>query len=363
MNPLSQALEQYNITPEDLEKAASVRIFQKVADAESIDLDQLSESQLDALFAHFEANVLPEIVGGEPSTEAKVASLSQDDVFTLFDKQADAEGLDLSGATDEQLADALEFFMENVLPAMAENGFEPVGSENSAEVEEAQAKLAEADILGRQMARGYADEMGKIAGGEMVHVLNKGSGHTIGNTLRQGGTIARRAVTGGFGRGVQAATIGAGVLGTAGAAALGYKGLKGRGEEKETTAGVQLSAEDVEILSQLAYTGDMYGLQKAAGLIKSAAVAQIGSIAPGVGERLRGVAARGMALARTNPKAALALLGGGGVAALGGGLALAHHRKSKSMEKETTASAVDFLVEDRAAELAAGWLTANGYGS
>jgi hypothetical protein len=356
MNPLSQALEQHNITPEDLEKAAGVRIFQKVAAAEGIDLAQLSDAQIEELFAHFEASVLPEIVGGEPSTEAKVASLSQEEVFDLFDKQAAAEGLDLSDASEEQLVAALGYFMENVLPAMAENGFEPVGAEKSAEAEEAQAKLAEADILGRQMARGYMDEIGKIAGaGDAAKaLLSRGAA-----AVRQGGHL----LSGKKLQGAGAAALGAGTAALgAGGAALGAKKLMGSKKEAGAPApAISLSAEDVEILQQLSESGDLAGLQKAAGIIKNAAAAQIGSAKPGIGERIRGAASRGVALARAHPRAA-AGIAVGGAAATGGAAALAHRMKSKSTEKDASA-ALDVLVEERAAELASGWLTDNGYGS
>ena len=71
MNTLADTLAQHNLTTEDIEKAASVRIFAKVAAAENIDLSQLTEPQIDELYAHFEANVLPGILSGnaaEPST-------------------------------------------------------------------------------------------------------------------------------------------------------------------------------------------------------------------------------------------------------------------------------------------------------
>ena len=97
-------LAESGVTQEDLEKAASARLFAEAAAAEGIDLSELSEDQAEELY-DFWAN------GGE-----------------YAEKSASAE---------EMLAEAA--------------------------VKEASAKLAEAEYIGRYMARVYADEMGKIA--------------------------------------------------------------------------------------------------------------------------------------------------------------------------------------------------------
>lgn len=98
-------LVESGVTQEDLEKAASARLFAEAAAAEGIDLSELSEDQAEELY-DFWAN------GGDTGEE----------------KYASAE---------EMLA--------------------------TAAVKEASAKLAEAEYIGRYMARVYADEMGKIA--------------------------------------------------------------------------------------------------------------------------------------------------------------------------------------------------------
>lgn len=97
-------LVESGVTQEDLEKAASARLFAEAAAAEGIDLSELTEDQAEELYA-FWAN------GGEE-----------------VEKAASAEDL---------LAEAA--------------------------VKEASAKLAEAEYIGRYMARVYADEMNKIA--------------------------------------------------------------------------------------------------------------------------------------------------------------------------------------------------------
>ncbi len=405
---LAETLAQHNITPEDLEKAASVRIVQKVASAEGIDLDQLSGAQLEELFAHFEQNVLSGLLGGEAQAagvEEKIASLTQEQAFELFDKQASAEGLDLSGASDEQLGAAFEYFVEHVLPVMAANDFEPVvpSAEKQAEVAEAQAKLAEADILGRQMARGYMDEMGKIATDAVPPSRQIGAAApTLRERASAGARSAASAVHGGAGRlgefvsrghltGGKAKALGYGLGAAAiGGTALGAKKLLGgkKPEEKESTASVTLTAEDVTILNQLAYSGDVEGLQKAASLIKSAAIAV--TDAGHEYEKSRGAAesaghGRMARAAReyTSEQPLLGHLQGMPLQALGHQLAARHGEykerkhgdkrqslnpfggwltKTKAEEADKKADAmIDTLVEDRAAELASAWLVENGY--
>jgi hypothetical protein len=118
-------LVESGVTQEDLEKAASARLFAEAAAAEGIDLSELSEDQAEELY-DFWAN------GGE-----------------YAEKSASAE---------EMLAEAA--------------------------VKEAGAKLAEAEYIGRYMARVYSDEMSKIAKDEMVHVPGKGRSVPGGSITR-----------------------------------------------------------------------------------------------------------------------------------------------------------------------------------
>jgi hypothetical protein len=101
-------LVESGVTQEDLEKAASARLFAEAAAAEGIDLSELTEDQAEELY-DFWAN------GGDA------------------EKSASAEDF----SAEEMLAEAA--------------------------VKEASAKLAEAEYIGRYMARVYADEMDKIA--------------------------------------------------------------------------------------------------------------------------------------------------------------------------------------------------------
>jgi len=264
MSALLQQLVESGVTPEDLEKAASVRIFEKVAAAQNIDLSALDESQQDELFDHFQEEVLPGMVGGdEPSKEAgaevtkellaKVAALSEDEKIALFEKQAAAEEVDLTALDEATLQGAYGHFLENTLPAMVANGGEPVGIETApdgagedkqAQAEEAAAKLAEAEILGRHMARSFRDELEKEAGvgSKAVDVLKypgrrmkeaiTGFPHGA-SSARSGGRVGltpRERVTAGL-KGVGAASVPAAVVG-----GTVYGGKKVRGKDKEAEA-------------------------------------------------------------------------------------------------------------------------------
>ena len=132
------SLEESGITQEDLEKAASARLFAEAAAAEGIDLNELSEDQAEELY-DFWAN------GGDAGEE----------------KYASAE---------DMLAEAA--------------------------VKEASAKLAEAEYIGRYMARVYADEMGKIAGNLDMDAIDPG-GHITRGVGHQGETRTMRGMAGG----------------------------------------------------------------------------------------------------------------------------------------------------------------------
>jgi hypothetical protein len=140
---LLEELESQGVTAEDLEKAASVRLFEKAAAAEGVDLDSLDADQVEELYAVFLSNQ-------SYSDNTKEASAMNDEIIDLFEKTAAAEGIDLDEMGDHELAELYNHYVENVLP-------EQVGEYD--EVGEAHDKLAEAEILGRHMARAYMDEL------------------------------------------------------------------------------------------------------------------------------------------------------------------------------------------------------------
>jgi hypothetical protein len=192
-------LQSRGVTTEDLEKAASVRLFEKAAAAEGVNLDNLSEDQVISLFEQFVS---------APTSSTKEASAMNNEIVELFEKTAAAEGIDLDEMSDEDLAELYEHYVENVLPLQLDGGSEKeaaaqvfdlfqktaaaegidldemsddeieglyehyvenvlplqIGDEDAEEkVADAQEKLAEAEILGRHMARAYADEIDKVA--------------------------------------------------------------------------------------------------------------------------------------------------------------------------------------------------------
>lgn len=331
MPELLTKLAQNGVTQEDLEKAASVRLFEKVASAQGIDLDKLTDEQVAGLYAQFESEILPTLVAGggegEPATvEQKIASLTEEQVFELFDKQASAEGLNPGEWTDEQLNNAFGYFLEEVLPAMAANDFEPVtvSAEKQAQIEETQAKLAEADILGRQMGRSFMDEVNKLAEmhvgehgtkreilsaaeaaaqGEKPGVAAKGLLERLGGHAKDGiDLIKRNPIKSGLG-----ATA---ALGAAGTGAY----LLHRHNQNKKTASVTLTPEDVLTLSKIAESGDMDKMREAAAAIKAKSEEK---------EEEKG--------------------------------------KGEESKEKKASSALDLVVQEQAVELANGWLRENGY--
>lgn len=145
-----QTNETYGITVEDLEKAASVRLFEKAAAAEGINLAELSESQVEDLYAAYQQH------SSEDNTPMN------DELIDLFEKQAAYEGVDLDGLSDDELAYVFNNFVENISDDSGDYGYED-DYQDDYEEEEAYEKLAEAEILGRHMARAYMDEIEKNA--------------------------------------------------------------------------------------------------------------------------------------------------------------------------------------------------------
>jgi hypothetical protein len=229
-------LQSRGVTTEDLEKAASVRLFEKAAAAEGVNLDNLSEDQVISLFEQFVS---------APTSSTKEASAMNNEIVELFEKTAAAEGIDLDEMSDEDLAELYEHYVENVLPLQLDGGSEKeaaaqvfdlfqktaaaegidldemsddeieglyehyvenvlplqIGDEDAEEkVADAQEKLAEAEILGRHMARAYADEIDKVA-------AEAAEGETLGARLKRYAKTGDEKVQN-FGRYI--ASIGAG---------------------------------------------------------------------------------------------------------------------------------------------------------
>ena len=157
MSLLSE-LEARGVTAEDLEKAASVRYFEKAAAAEGVNLDELDEGQVEELYASFIHNTASTV-----DDHSKEASAMDNEIVDLFEKTAAAEGIDLDAMDNDDLAELYAHYVENVLPEQIDEFGEFDEAEKDASEEEAYEKLAEAEILGRHMARAYMDEMDKDA--------------------------------------------------------------------------------------------------------------------------------------------------------------------------------------------------------
>lgn len=86
----------------------------------------------------------------------------------LLMKLAEDEDIDLSGLTEEQLGALADQVVSDDQDPNAGGVVEPAGEAGGEAVvqEEAQAKFAEADFLGRVMAHSYTQELNKIAAEE-----------------------------------------------------------------------------------------------------------------------------------------------------------------------------------------------------
>ena len=98
--------QNYSISAEDLEKAASVRLFEKAAAAEGINLNELSESQVEELYSNYQSQ-------SEENT-------MNEEIIDLFEKQAAYEGVDLEALNDEELAHVYNNFVTNLAAQLEE---------------------------------------------------------------------------------------------------------------------------------------------------------------------------------------------------------------------------------------------------
>jgi hypothetical protein len=165
---LIEELSAQGISAEDLEKAASVRLFEKVAAEQNIDLSKLTDQQVEGLYAQFAAEILPKLTAGgeggqpaQPAAQPEGLNAEKAASILLFQKVAADENVDLEALSEEKLNELYAFFLEKKLPDMIQE--EQAKKASAVDVEEAQAKLAEVEILGRHMARSFHDETAKLA--------------------------------------------------------------------------------------------------------------------------------------------------------------------------------------------------------
>lgn len=162
---LIEELRTRGVTVEDLERAAAVRLFEKTAAAENVDLDLLSVEQVNDLFQRFIT----------PSTTKEASDMDYDTAVELFEKTAAAENIDLENLDDEGLTELFEHFVNEVLPQMMDDGAE----------KEAAAQLDEAELLGRHMARAYMDELEKAAASPVQKQIGKNNLRHVGSRIRE----------------------------------------------------------------------------------------------------------------------------------------------------------------------------------
>lgn len=316
------------ITQEDLEKAASARLFAEAAAAEGIDLSELSEEQAEELYAFW------------ADDSEKNASAN------AFFEAAAAEGIDLNELTEDQVGELYNYWA---------TGGEEVEKAASAEellqeaaVKEASAKLAEAEYIGRYMARVYADEMNKIAGDEQ----------TWGDALKSlpkavHDRVGQLGAAMGHGHGAGYAAL-AGGAGLAAGGAYGAKKLLDRrraakaaesGEKQSSAFDEAVDEAALELLKEAGFFGD------AARRVRTA----VGKAS--VKDRAlnaRDAAVKGgksaLEFANKHKKeigAGAALAGAGGVGFAAGRMS----KKSPAASEEKKASAFDAIVEERALEM------------
>lgn len=243
----------------DMALATGGEVLQKIASEEGIDLDALGEDDI--------ADLLVQLQGGQAGVsepdhtkEASQNTMSYDNEITYADvaaelaKTASANGIDLDQVSREEYHQAFD--------ALAEQMSDPSYFEKKAE---AQEKLAEADAIGRAMARSFLDELDggqakvasrwkaikdsvmgaergaagrvggwtrKVPGGEKAHAALKRrfQGDVVPTNAMDGNEAAAKAQRV-LGRSALAGSAAAGTA--AGGGAVAYKRRKGRDGDKE----------------------------------------------------------------------------------------------------------------------------------
>lgn len=281
----------------DTELAAAGEMLQKIAEEQGIDLSELDDKDIAELMVDLMPKVAEEHDKDEPKPEAKAeakdekkddekkaaalpAEVTFADVAVELSKRAAAEEIDLSKLSRDEYHEAYNLVAQSMTsPEYA--------IEKQAEAEAA-AKLAEADALGRHMARSFMDEQAKIAGAKVADAKTvqemprsktptkalfgrpetaKDKVESVGRKLREKAVGAAKAGDEAIQRGgaklisklpdavksrlggisaggARAAGLGAGALGAAGlgAAAYGAKKLMDGDDKKKRSADVEAEA-------------------------------------------------------------------------------------------------------------------------
>lgn len=199
MNDLNEIFSRATQGDLDTEIAAAGELLQKVAAEQGVDLTELSDEDVAELMTDLMPQVQAEKVASAavPATESIPAeTVTYADVAVELSKVAAAKGVELASLSREDYHAAFD--------AVATDMASPeYGTQKQAE-EEAESKLAEADAIGRYMARSFMDEQEKIAASwqGVKDVLKGGIAKaknlaaktpgTVGRTLR-GGEMREKA--------------------------------------------------------------------------------------------------------------------------------------------------------------------------
>lgn len=207
---------------EDLEKTAQAHLLVKLAEANGIDINQLSEEQLQALAADIMAGLEAQ-GGGQPGPGVPLQPGQPG--FDMNPTQP-GHGIQPQGAPQMRQAPGMGAMQGQPPAPMGAPG----GGVTPEMAKEAQAKFEEADALGRVMAHAYVEELDKIAS------QRGGSEKTAGSRLDRAGAAAREVA----GKARNFAKSNNGRVAGAGAAGLGVGGSVGnaigRRQGREKTA-------------------------------------------------------------------------------------------------------------------------------
>jgi len=157
-----------------VDEQAALELFAKQASAEGIDLEQLDDEQVEAAFAHFVENILPEMFEGEKEAEAeevedtlesKIAAAQNAIAFDAFVKAAAAEGVDLNDLSEDDVAELFGAWLVQDVPALFEEQAKEAELLEYAKI--AEANLSEMTVMGQHLGEVAADAfLAKIAAGE-----------------------------------------------------------------------------------------------------------------------------------------------------------------------------------------------------
>lgn len=286
-----------------VDEQAALELFAKQASAEGIDLEQLDDEQVEAAFAHFVENILPEMFEGEKEAEAeevedtlesKIAAAQNAIAFDAFVKAAAAEGVDLNDLSEDDVAELFGAWLVQDVPALFEEQAKEAELAEYAKI--AQANLSEMTVMGQHLGEVAADAfLAKIAEatpkapfmdgvkGRLVGLRMAGqqAAENVGGargTFALQRNLAKREGLGAVRGAVEAAhetamrypgttalgALGAGALGTAAAGGLAYgvhkgvKALKAR-KAQQAEASKSASAIDERVLEILAAHGLIEG--------------------------------------------------------------------------------------------------------